>query len=176
MNDDAQIDDFGTLVEPTTLVIQRWLPGPVDRVWKYLADSKFRQKWLAAGDMDLAPGAPVELVWRNDRLSAPSDPRPEGFSKEERMQSQVIAVDPMRLLTIAWGQGDVTFELKEKGDRVLLTLTHRGLDDHGTRTKVAAGWHMHLDVLRAEASGTKAESFWSGWVKRRDEYEVRLQQ
>jgi uncharacterized protein YndB with AHSA1/START domain len=92
------------------------------------------------------------------------------------MQSRVIAVDPMRLLTIAWGKGDVTFELKEKGDKVLLTLTHRGLDDRGARTMIAAGWHMHLDILAAEASGTDAPSFWSGWVKLREAYEQRLPQ
>lgn len=176
MNHHLQTEDFGTLAEPTTLVIQRWLPGPVERIWKFLTDSKLRQKWLAAGDMDLAPGASMELVWRNDQLSAPSDPRPEGFPEEQRMPSHVIAVDPMRILTIAWGKGDVTFDLKVKGDKVLLTLTHRGLDERGARTMIAAGWHMHLDILRAEASGAKAESFWSGWTQLRQDYEARLPQ
>jgi uncharacterized protein YndB with AHSA1/START domain len=37
MNDAATIDSHGVLVEPTTLVIQRHLPGPIERVWDYLA-------------------------------------------------------------------------------------------------------------------------------------------
>ena len=176
MNAHAGTADFGTLTEGSTLVIQRWLPGPAERVWNYLIDSDLRQKWLAAGDMDLAPGASVELVWRNDRISHASDPRPAGFPEEQRMQSHVIAIDPMRMLTIAWGKGDVTFDLKEQGDKVLLTLTHRGLDDRAARTMIAAGWHMHLDILAAEVAGVELPSFWSGWATLRDVYEQRLPQ
>ena len=176
MNRQADISDFGVITEGSTLVIQRWLPGPVSRIWKYLTESELRQKWLAAGDMDLVPGASVELVWRNDRISHASDPRPAGFPEEQRMPTHVIAVDPMRLLTIAWGKGDVTFELEDRGEKVLLTLTHRGLDDRGARTMIAAGWHMHLDILAAEAAGTEPSSFWSGWAKLRTAYEQRLSQ
>lgn len=174
MNKASHDDGFATMTEGATLVIQRWLPGPASRIWSYLTDGERRRKWLAAGDMDLAPGAALELVWRNDELSDPSDPRPAGFGAEQRMQSHVIAVDPMRLLTIAWGKGDVTFELKESGDRVLLTLTHRGLDERGARTMIAAGWHMHLDILRARIEDKKAGSFWSGWAKLKGAYEKRM--
>lgn len=170
----AQIDDYGTISDGSTLTIQRWLPGPVERIWTYLTDSDHRRKWLAAGDMQLAAGASLELVWRNDDLSDPSDPRPAGFPQEQRMASHVIAVDAMRMLTIAWGKGDVTFELKPKGDRVLLTLTHHGLDDRGARTMIAAGWHMHLDILLAQVSGQNGGSFWSGWAQLRDAYEQQL--
>ncbi len=169
-----RLDDYATLQDSSTLAIQRWLPGPAERIWRYLTDGDLRRKWLAAGDMELAPGTPLELVWRNGDLSAASDPRPEGFPEEQRMQSHVIAVDPMRLLTIAWGNGGVTFELKEQGEKVLLTLTHRGLVDPSARTMIAAGWHMHLDILGAEVAETTAGSFWSGWVKLRDQYESRL--
>lgn len=176
MNLQANADEYGTISEGSTLTIQRWLPGPAERIWTYLTDSEHRRKWLAAGDMDLAPGASVDLVWRNEMLSDPSDPRPAGFPEEQRMTSHVIAVDPMRMLTIAWGKGDVTFELMTKGDKVLLTLTHRGLDDRAARTMIAAGWHMHLDILLARVAGTDPASFWSGWAQLRNDYEQRLAQ
>ena len=176
MNLHAEVDDYGTISEGSTLTIQRWLPGPVERIWTYLTDSDHRRKWLAAGEMHLAPGAALELVWRNDELSDPSDQRPAGFPEEQRMASHVIAVDPMRMLTIAWGKGDVTFELTPKGDKVLLTLTHRGLDDRGARTMIAAGWHMHLDILLARVSAKNTKPFWSGWARLRDNYEQRLAQ
>ena len=166
--------DFTLAAEGSTLVIQRWLPGPVERIWRYLVDNDLRRQWLASGDMTLAPGAAVELVWRNDDLSDSADPRPQGFAEEQRMQSRVIACDPMRRLTIAWGQGDVTFELESRGDKVLLTLTHRGLDQRSGRTGIAAGWRMHLDILAAQASGAEAPSFWSGWAKYREECERQL--
>jgi uncharacterized protein YndB with AHSA1/START domain len=168
------VDGYGTLSGGSTLTLQRWLPGPVERIWTYLTDSEHRRKWLAAGDMLHVPGAPLELVWRNDDLSAPSDTRPAGFPEEERMASHVIAVDPMRMLTIAWGKGDVTFDLMPKGDKVLLTLTHRGLDDRNALTSVAAGWHMHLDILVSETSGKGRASFWPGWVRLRAQYDSRL--
>ena len=174
MTRDTASQDFARLQGGSTLVIQRWLPGPVDRLWRYLTESELRRKWLASGDMTLEPGAPLELVWRNDTLSAPDDHRPDGFSEVQRMDSAVIAVEPMRSLTIAWGAGDVTFELEPKGDRVLLTLTHRGLDDASQRTMIAAGWHMHLDILGADVSGETAGSFWSGWTRLRAAYEQRL--
>ena len=47
MNQLAFIDAYGVLTEPTTLTIQRLLPGPVERIWSYLTDSELRRKWLA---------------------------------------------------------------------------------------------------------------------------------
>lgn len=174
MNEHAGVSEFGTMPNSSTLVMQRMLPGPVDRVWKYLVDGDLRRKWLAAGDMQLAPGAALELVWRNDNHSGADDPRPEGFSEEQRMQSHVVSVDPMRLLTIAWGNGNVTFELKPVGDKVLLVLTHSGLDNRGSRSVIAAGWHVHLDIMIAELSELEAPSFWSTWASLKTEYGKRL--
>src|SRR5512132_2001373 len=71
-------DAYGVLVEPTTLKIERVLPGPIERVWSYLTDSEMRRKWLASGEMELAVGAPFELVWRNDELTDPPGQRPDG--------------------------------------------------------------------------------------------------
>ncbi|TYB86106.1 SRPBCC family protein [Oceaniovalibus sp. ACAM 378] len=174
MTEQDDVDRFAKMTDNSTLVIQRWLPGPADRVWRYLTDSDLRRKWLAAGGMDLVPGAPLELVWRNDTLSDADDTRPSGFAEEQRMQSSIVAVDPPRMLTIAWGKGDVTFMLKEKGNRVLLTVTHRGLDDRNMRRMTAPGWHMHLDILSAELSGVEPASFWSGWSELQALYDDRL--
>jgi uncharacterized protein YndB with AHSA1/START domain len=169
-------DAFATLTDGSTLVIQRWLPGPAERVWRYLTDSDLRRKWLASGDMDLVPGAPLELVWRNDALSDADDPRPGGFDAEQRMQSRIIDVEPMRMLRIAWGDGDVTFTLREQAGRVLLTITHRGLADRTARGMIAPGWHMHLDILLADLSGTPRPSFWTGWRRLQKLYDNRLNQ
>jgi uncharacterized protein YndB with AHSA1/START domain len=62
---------YGALTEPTTLEIQRLLPGPIERIWAYLTESEMRRKWLAAGDMEMRVGALFELVWRNDELTNP---------------------------------------------------------------------------------------------------------
>lgn len=176
MTSQYEVDGFAAMTGGSTLVIQRWLPGPTERVWRYLIDSDLRRKWLASGNMELRAGTSLEFVWRNDALSKVDDPRPDEFAEEERMQSRVIEVDPMRMLKIAWGKGDVTFTLQEQAGRVLLTITHRGLDDRGARRMIAPGWHMHLDILVAELSGAEPPSFWSGWSRLQALYDDRLNQ
>src|SRR5689334_11725732 len=175
MNKSATRDAHGTLIEPTTLKIQRLLPGPVERIWAYLVESDKRRKWLAAGTMEMKVGAPFEFVWRNDELTDPPSKRPAGFPEEHRMQSRITELDPLRKLSIAWNNsGDVTFELEPKGSGVLLTVTHRRLPDRSTLLKVSAGWHMHLDMLVARANDTEPPPFWDGWTRLHAEYDQRL--
>src|SRR6187397_806670 len=100
MTDIATPDAYGVLVEPTTLEIQRILPGPIDRVWAYLTQSDLRRQWLAAGVMDGKVGAEVEFVWRNDELSDPPGQRPAGFPEEHKMQCRVTQFDPPNKLEI----------------------------------------------------------------------------
>lgn len=175
MNNLAFRDDYGTLVTPNTLTIQRLLPGPIERVWAYLTDSGLRRQWLAAGDMEMKPGSAFEFVWRNDELSDPPGKRPEGFSEEMRMASRIVEVDPPNRLVFTWeGSGDVTFDLQRQGGKVMLTVTHRRLPDRDTLLKVAAGWHMHLDILVARANGMPAAEFWSGWQRLHADYGRRI--
>ena len=91
------------------------------------------------------------------------------------MPSRIIELDPPRKLTIAWeGSGDVSFELEPQGTEVLLTVTHRRLPDRPTLLGVSAGWHMHLDILVALATGQKPGPFWDGWSRLKKEYDRRM--
>lgn len=162
---------FGVLTEPATLTIERLLPGPVERIWAYLTESELRRQWLAAGDMQNETGTAFELVWRNDELSSQPAQRPAGFPEEQRMASRITAFDPPRKLAFTWaGSGDVSFELSPRGDEVLLTVTHRRLPDRDTLLKVAAGWHTHLDILVARASGEEPSPFWPNWGRLHKDY------
>ena len=171
----ATPDPYGTLTEPDTLEIRRLVPGPIERVWTYLTESELRRQWLAAGPMELKVGAPVELVWRNDELTDPPGQRPSGFGDEHRMQSRITELDPPRKLAIAWaGSGDVSFELESKGEKVLLVVIHRRLPNRTSLLSHAAGWHMHLDVLVARASGTESAPFCDGFSRLLQEYDRRI--
>ncbi|MBR0827904.1 SRPBCC family protein [Bradyrhizobium manausense] len=175
MDTKTKPDAYGELIEPTTLRLQRLLPGPIERIWAYLTDSELRRKWLASGAMEMKVGAPFELSWRNDELNDPPSKRPEGFPEEHRMQSRITELDPLRKLTIVWNNsGDVTFELEPAGAGVLLTVTHRRLPDRAMMLKVGAGWHMHLDILVARASGKEPPLFWDGWARLQQDYDRRL--
>ena len=172
----ATPDDYGALIEPATVKIQRLLPGPVERVWAYLTDSDLRKRWLAAGVMELKPGAPFELVWRNSELTDPPGERPPGFGEEHRLKSRIIEVDPPRKLTFAWhDDGEVSMTLEPEGDKALLTVVHRRLPDRKTTVGVSAGWHAHLGVLADVLAGRKPEPFWPFLTRLRADYDRRLQ-
>src|SRR5271154_4355695 len=164
------------LPEPATLTIQRFLPGPIERVWSYLTESDLRRQWLAAGQMEMKVDAPFELVWRNSELTNPPGKRPEGFGDEHRMESRITELDQPRRLAFTWGKGsgDVSFELEPRGERVLLTVIHRRLPDRGMKLGVSAGWHAHLDLLAARLTGREPEPFWDGWSRLKTEYDRRI--
>jgi uncharacterized protein YndB with AHSA1/START domain len=89
MTDLKTDDGYGVLTEPATLTIQRFLPGPIERVWAYLTEGDLRRQWLAAGEMEMKVGAPFEFVWHNDELTDPPGQRAPGFSDEHRMESRI---------------------------------------------------------------------------------------
>ena len=175
MADSSARGDHAALTDPTTLTLQRVLPGPIERVWAYLTDSELRRQWLARGDMVLEPGAPFELVWRNDELSTPHSERPAGFDAEHRMAGSILDVDAPNRLVISWGEAsEVAFELRADGQKVKLTIHHRRAPNRDVLLKVAAGWHTHVDVLAARLGGEDPKPFWPRWSVLRDEYDARL--
>ena len=44
MNDTATMETFGRLTEPTTLRIERLLPGPIDLIGAHLTDGDLRRQ------------------------------------------------------------------------------------------------------------------------------------
>jgi len=177
MNKSAARDANGTLIEPTTLKIQRLLPGPVERIWAYLVESDKRRKWLAAGQMELKVGARFEFVWRNDELTNPPGKRPDGFDAEHRMAGHITALDPPRRIAFTFHNStEVSIELDVQGDEVLLTLVHYRLPNRSFMLGVSAGWHAHLDVLVARVRGEEPAPFWDQMSKLRSDYDRRLPQ
>jgi uncharacterized protein YndB with AHSA1/START domain len=171
------MNEFGVVTHPDTVRIERLLPGPIERVWDYLTDSKKRGTWFASGSMELRVGGKVELKFHHADLSAEKTP-PEKFKKMERghiMHGTLTACDPPRLLSYTFGDaGEVTFELTPKGKNVLLVLTHRRLADRKTMVSVSTGWHSHLAILIDVLNGDEPRPFWTTVTKTEAEYEKRI--
>jgi uncharacterized protein YndB with AHSA1/START domain len=173
---------YAMLVEPGTLRFERLLPGPIERVWSYLAESDKRAKWLASGEMEQREGGTVELTFRHSSLSRNTAPVPEQFKGAEEGQTTqhtVTRFEPPRLLSLTWGSGkdgpsEVTFELTPQGDKVRLVLTHRRLRDRKAMLAVGPGWHSHLSVLVDRLEGREPEAFWTVFSNAKGEYEKRL--
>jgi uncharacterized protein YndB with AHSA1/START domain len=168
-------DAYGQLIEPTVLKLKRLLPGPVERVWRYITENDLRRQWMASGDMKLEVGAEVEFVWRNDELTDPPGARPDWMSAENRMVCRILEVDPPRRLFISWGeQSDVLLELEPRGNDTLLTVTHRRPPTRDVLLSVSAGWHSHIDVLAARLAGARPGPHWDNWVRLHAEYAARF--
>ena len=171
------MSEFGVVTAARTVRMERVLPGPIERVWAYLTESEKRGKWLAAGPMELRVGGPVELTFRNSELSAPAEPPPAKYQKQEgaSLHGRITRCDPPRLLSYTWGeQSEVTFELSPQGEDVRLVLTHRRLRDRAMMVMVGSGWHAHLGILVDRLHGREPRPFWSTHAGLEAEYEKRL--
>lgn len=171
------MNDYGVVTARDTLRIERLLPGPIERVWRYLTDSDKRGTWLASGGMELHVGGRVEHVFRNSELTEHDDPPPEKYAKyagESRFEGCITACEPPHLLAYTWGEeSEVTFELTPRADKVLLVLTHR-LRDRDEMISVVGGWHTHLGILDARLEGRTPPGFWATHTRLEAEYAQRL--
>jgi uncharacterized protein YndB with AHSA1/START domain len=175
MTETAPLDAYGALIEPTTLRIQRLLPGPIERVWAYLTESELRRQWLASGDMEMKVGSTFDLEWRNNELTDPPGRLPEGFDGHHSLTSRITELVPQRRLGIEWGSSaGVVFDLEPMGDEVMLTITHKRAPDRSVLVNVSAGWHAHLDILSARLGHLKPGPFWDRWTALKADYEGRI--
>jgi uncharacterized protein YndB with AHSA1/START domain len=156
----------GIMVAHDAIRFERRLNAPLEKVWSYVTESDKRGKWLATGKMELFEGGKVDLHFLHSQLSPLSGPPPEKYKDlacGHRIAGKVLAISPPYLLCFTWGdESEVTIELEEDGNMVLLILTHRKLSDKKeARVGVSGGWHTHLDILVDCLEGKTSPNFWS---------------
>lgn len=165
-------DVRSTLIKPSTVRLERLLPGPVERVWAYLVDSKKRATWLAGGEIELKIGGRVELIFDNDQLS---DDVPHGGGPRT-FEGRVTRLEPLRALAYTWiwdgKETEVLYELTAKGTDVLLTIVHRLPEGGGMIKGVGAGWAVHSGLLADQLNGVKPRPFWSTHDRLMKEFET----
>lgn len=160
------------------LRLSRLLPGPIDRVWTYLTDSRKRATWLAAGEFDLRLGGRIELQFDNDSLT-PGDPPPaKSGGRKPSFTGTITRYEPPHVLAFTWNgwqePTEVTFELQPCDGDVQLTITHVHLVDRGLRIGVAGGWDTHVRILEARLRGDDPPPFWPTHERLVTEYDARL--
>jgi len=176
------MDDFGMLVEPGTVKLERLLPASIDTVWEYLTDSEKRGTWLARGEMDQRVGGKVEHIFNHATLSPIAEDVPEKYQAycgTTELFGTITKIDAPRLLAYTWAEGDapdseVTFELEPRGDMTALTITHRKLPDRDTTIGVATGWHAHVGIMIQVLEAKTPQPFWTSFVPLEAEYEKRI--
>lgn len=177
------MNDYATLIENDTLTLERTLPGPIERVWACLTESKHKAKWLSGGDVEAKVGGKVTHHFDNQNISDTPEPTPEKYSNmpdQVTMSGEVLAWEPYHLLSYSWDEGDgssseVIFKLSELEDeKVKLILIHTKVpDSKDFKVGVSAGWHTHLNMLRNILEGKTAGQFWSVHMPLEEEYEER---
>ena len=68
----------------------------------------------------------------------------------------------------------MVFALEPRGERVLLTLTHRRLASRDELVDVSGGWHVHLGLLEDVLRGVPPRAFWAAHAKLAAEYAKRM--
>lgn len=167
---------YGVLKDSETFRIERLLPGPIERVWGYLTDREKRRKWFGGGPMELRTAGRVELQFRFSELSSETTPADQADACE--VAGWVTQCEPPRLLSYTWGiepdASEVSFELEERGQQVLLVITHRRLKSREMAVKVASGWHTHLELLGDHLNDREPRPFWTTKTRLEEEYRERL--
>ena len=173
---------YGEILSKDSVRFVRDLPGPLARVWDYLTVSDKRATWFCGGETEQRVGGRFEMHFHNASLSSePDDPPPEKYKDlPEKMEfvGEVTVCEPMTRLAYIWPDGDeqseVLFELEERGDRVLLTLTHTRLWNRDAVLGVCGGWHTHLDILGDVLDGKGSRPFWKSHTGLEAEYEDKI--
>ena len=63
------MNDYGELLDERTVKFERLLPGPIERVWRFLTDGERRARWLCGGDVEAAVDGVVDMHFHNMSLS-----------------------------------------------------------------------------------------------------------
>lgn len=176
------MSDYGELLDENTVRFERLLPGPIERVWRYLTESELRAQWLCSGDVDADVGGVVEMHFHNLSLSGEGDiPRPEKYRDQPEKISflgRVTRFEPPHILEHTWEFGEesseVCYELSAQGKQVKLVLIHRKLESAATVRDVSGGWHTHLNVFHDVLEGKPRRPFYMMQSRYESEYAERL--
>jgi len=167
------MNDYGEVIDARTVRFRRLLPGPIERVWQYLTDSRLRATWFAAGAMEPRAGGALTLVFRHQDFAI-NEAIPDKYKAMEKgitMESRVTHWEPPRHLAYEFGASSVVhFELEPKGKDVLLTLTQRDVSSRDEMINNCGGWHSHLDILGERLRGESLGPFWARVERYEREY------
>jgi uncharacterized protein YndB with AHSA1/START domain len=178
------MDAYGKLVNPQTVVFERLLPGPIERVFAFLTDEDKRKLWFTTGAMPTKVGEHFTMHWNHSTYSPHPSVAPEKMKetaeKGHTSTFTLLAYEPPHRLAYTFGETkhptdtpEVEFVLKPEGDKVRLTLTHTKVPDRAYALGVSGGWHSHLDVLEMQLKGQTPPGFWDIWRRYDGAYDKR---
>ena len=172
------MEPFANKLDDHTIQFVRIMPGPIEKIWDYLADSKKRGQWFAKGPMPITPGENFEMTFKHSDMSPHKAPPPEKMKEMDANGhvsiNTLLAFEPPHRLGFSFGKdSQVDIRLTEEGDNVRLTLTHSKIPDRAFALNISGGWHAHLAVLQYRAEGKVPPPFWDVWRETENVYDKR---
>ncbi len=159
MTAEAQVTQVGDFY---VVRFERRLNHPVDRVWEALTEPSQLVQWLAAAEIDPAPGGRYALHFQNI---------------EHTHVGRVIRYEPPYLFEHTFGDdanGVVRWELEPDGDGCQLRLSHT-VYASDELANFASGWHTHLELLEALLDGAPEPWNWDRWHAHKARYSEQVQ-
>ena len=167
----------GSILDLHTVEFKRLLPGPIELAWDYLTKPDLVRTWF--NDVSLEPRVGGSVVIRfidgNGECGAVG------------VTGRVREIRKPNLLAFSWikrrpqpdgsvtdsEEGEVRFELSEKGDKVLLTLLHSRLPTHEL-PNYSGGWHAFLDNLESRIADRGGIAVPEAFQRLRPRYEDKI--
>ena len=127
----------------------RTLPGPIEKVWAHIADTKLLPAWFGDNStIEPRQGGRVSLMGGHIRGVVTQWQPP----KKLVYTWNVFGLDDTADAVSVYPESYPTFELTARGGEVQLTLTHFPVVERFVPQN-AMGWHTMLDILEAGLRG-----------------------
>jgi uncharacterized protein YndB with AHSA1/START domain len=130
-----------------TVVIEREMPHPPERIWRALTENSLIQQWLMSNDFQ-------PVVGHHFQFRSTPVPNWNGI-----IDSQVLVVEPHARLAYSWGtlgmESVVTFTLTPTPEGTHLRMEHSGFPSEESASYKGAkyGWTNFLGNLERVVGG-----------------------
>ena len=143
----------GEMSKVPCVTFTRTLPGPIEKVWAHITDTKLLPAWFGDNStIEPRQGGRLSLMGGHIRgvVTQWQPPRKLVYTWN------VFGPDDAADAVSAYPESYPTFELEARGADVALTFTHFPVLERFVPQN-AMGWHTMLDIISAGVRGEKTE-------------------
>jgi uncharacterized protein YndB with AHSA1/START domain len=139
----------GQLKRVAMVEFERILPGPIERVWEFLTDTKKLPSWFGEGTIAPRAGGAVNLMGGHFRGIVTQ------WKPPRRLVYSINVLGPGEAES-PYPESYLGTELSPRGGEVMLKLTHLPVLERFEKQN-AMGWHTFLDMLATALRGEPVE-------------------
>ena len=151
---EPRTDPSGIFLKTPGVRFERLLPGPIERVWEHLTNTKLLHNWFGdKSSIEPRQGGAVRLMDGHIRGTVTQWQPPHHLSYTWNVFNPGDRPDAVS----AYPESYLTLTLQPQDSNVLLVLTHLPVLEKFEKQN-AMGWHTFLDILSDTLAGYKVRS------------------